>query len=113
KKEAPGSYSGGRSFSGGVAAVGRRASRGDPGLYRRAVPGDTTRSELDPLGELPDLLEPRYVLVRVGYAINRLQALLVDEPKVRHRNLRVREHRDAARVAQATHLESSATVVLV
>ncbi len=87
--KAPGSYSGGRSFSGGVAVVGRGYTRSDPGLDRRAVPGDAARSELYPLRELPGLLQSRYVLMRVRYAIDRLQSLLVDEPKVRHRNISV------------------------
>jgi hypothetical protein len=89
KKGSPRKLSGGRSFSGGVAVVVRRKPGADPGLYRRAVPGDATRTELYPLRELPSLLEPRYVLMRVGDSINRLQALLVDEPKVRHRNISV------------------------
>jgi len=46
-KKAPGSYSGGRSFSGAVAVVvARKDPRGDPRFHRRAVPGDTTSTEL-------------------------------------------------------------------
>jgi hypothetical protein len=85
-EKAPGSYSGGCSFSGVVAVVVRMPERADPGFHCKAVPGDTTLTELHPARKLPDLFEPRYVLMRVGYAINRLQAFLVDEPKVRHRN---------------------------
>src|ERR1700693_4890438 len=86
KKGTPGSYSGGCSFSGGVAVVVRGAERGDPGFYRRAMPRDSASTELYPARELPGLFEPRDMLVRVGYAIDRLQAFLVDEPKVSHRN---------------------------
>ena len=68
----PGSYSGGCSFSGGVAVVVRWAQRADPSFHRRAVPGDPTSSELYPARELPGLFEPRDMLVRVGYAIDRL-----------------------------------------
>ena len=82
----PGSYSGGCSFSGGVAVVDGRAERADPGFYCTAVPRNSASTELYPARELPGLFEPRDMLVRVGYAIDRLQAFLVDEPKVRHRN---------------------------
>ena len=85
-KKAPGSYSGGCSFSGGVAVVVRRSERTDPGFYSAAVPRHSASTELYPARELPGLFEPRDMLVRVGYAIDRLQAFLVDEPKVRHRN---------------------------
>ena len=76
-------------MSGGVAVVGRRTPRGDPGFYRRAAPRDTARSELYPARKLPGLLKPRDMLVRVGYAIGPLQALLVDEPIVSHRYISV------------------------
>ena len=67
------------------------------------MPRDATSSELNPARKLPVLFESRDMLVRVGYAIGPLQALLVDEPVVSHRNISVfREHRDAAREAQAT-----------
>ena len=85
-RKSPQELAGGRSFSGGVAVVVRWAKGPDPGFHCRAVPGDPTSSELYPARKLPGLLEPRYVLVRVGYAIDRLQALLVDESVVSHRN---------------------------
>jgi hypothetical protein len=55
----------------------------------RRVPRDTTLTELYPARKLPGLFEPRYVLMRIGYAIDRPQALFVDEPKVSHRNISV------------------------
>ena len=86
QRKTPGSYSGGCSFSGGVAVVVRWAERADPSFYCRAVPRHSASTELYPARELPGLFEPRDMLVRVGYAIDRLQAFLVDEPKVSHRN---------------------------
>jgi hypothetical protein len=80
ERKAPDSYSGGCSFSGGVAVVSRWAKRADLGCHRSAVPGDTTSAELYPARELPGLLEPRDM-----YAMDRLQAFVVDEPKVGHR----------------------------
>ena len=61
-RKAPGSYSGGCSFSGGVAVVVRWAERGDPGFYRRAIPRHPASTELYPPRELPGLLEPRDML---------------------------------------------------
>src|SRR5205807_2380316 len=82
QRKTPGSYSGGCSFSRDVAVVVRWAERGDPGFYRRAMPRHSASTELYPARELPGLFEPRDMLMRVRYAIDRLQAFLVDEPKV-------------------------------
>src|SRR6266704_364085 len=85
-EKAPGSYSGGCSFSGGVAVVVRWAQRADPSFYRSAVPRNSASTELYPARELPGLFKSRDMLVRVGYAIDRLQTFLIDEPIVSHRN---------------------------
>ena len=84
--EKPPVASRGRSFSGGVDLSSSRSPRGDPGFYFRAVPSHSARSEIDPLRKFTGLLKSRNVLRAVGYAVNRLQAFLVNEPKVRHRN---------------------------
>ena len=66
--------------------MGREAIQASTAAQYQATP---TRSELYPARKLPDLFEPRDVLVRVGDAIDRLQALLVDEPVVSHHNISV------------------------
>jgi hypothetical protein len=53
----------GGSFSGAVAVVDGGATRGDPGFYRGAAPGDPTTSELNPVRKLLGLFQMRYVLM--------------------------------------------------
>ena len=60
-------------------------ARRDPGFYLPAVPRYPASAEMNPIGKEPSFLEARDVLRAIGYAVDRFQTLLVDQPVVGHR----------------------------